>query len=55
MEELLSLVVGVFRSGNAEAAETLERNIRSLAHTVELEGRLASIEERLKVIEKKAE
>ena len=55
LNQLLTLAAKVLTSHNPEASDTLERNIRYLAHAVELEERLISIEERLKSVEKRFE
>lgn len=55
VEELLALAAKVLTSDNRQAAEALEKNIRSLADALDMQKRLASVEERLKTIERKLE
>lgn len=49
--EILGLAAKVLRSGNDQAAEALEKNIRYFAHAVEVEKRLENVERRLLLIE----
>lgn len=49
--EILELAEKVLRSGNDQAAEALEKNIRYFAHAVEVEKRLENVERRLLLIE----
>lgn len=49
--ELLGLAVRVLASGNQQAADALEKNIRYFAHAIEQERRLARVEDRLAALE----
>ena len=55
IEEILTLARKVLESENREGADTLARNIRSIAHTVEMENRPTSAERRLRALEKELE
>ena len=51
LDKIVSLARKVLASDNPQAAEALEKNIRYFAHAVEVESRLASMEERLAALE----
>lgn len=48
---LLDLARKVLSSGNRQAADALERNIRYFAHAIEVEGRLSSLEDKVGSLE----
>ena len=53
--ELLEGARKVLKSGNQVAVEALERNIRYFAHTIEMEGRMSTMESELVAIKEDQE
>jgi hypothetical protein len=51
LDKIMALAKKVLSCSNPEAAEALEKNIRYFAHAVEVESRLALIEERMAALE----
>lgn len=55
LTEILKLAEKVLTSGNRQAMDALEKNIRYFAHAVEVERKLESMDDRLKAIEDRLE
>jgi hypothetical protein len=53
VNELLRMAKKVLLSGNRQAADALERNIRYFNHAVEIEGRLSGLEEKMGSLEER--